>query len=135
MVLRNKFTECNKDSKRIHSLVTNLTCKQQPQQWPPHKSDLAEEFATFFLEKIDKIHQALNNKPQYKPTHHAIPKLCRFAPLTEKQVHRVISLLKTKSCELDPVPTTIFKKLLPAILPLITKIVNLSLTEGIFVRQ
>ena len=64
MVLREKFTECKKDSKKIHSLVTNITCKQQPQQWPPHKSDedLAVEFGTFLLEKIDKNCKALNNK-------------------------------------------------------------------------
>ena len=36
---------------------------------------------------------------------------------------------------MDPIPTTTFKKLLPAILPLITKIVNLSLSEGQFIRS
>ena len=43
--------------------------------------------------------------------------------------------LKTKTCELDPVPTTIFKMLIPKILPLITKIVNLSLCQGQFIQD
>ena len=136
-VLKNKFAECNKDSKKIHALVTNLTCKQQPQQWPPHKSeaDLAEEFAAFFLDKINKIHEALRDKPVYIPTPSDAPKPRKFASLTEAKVYKVIMSLKSKSYKLDPIPTTVFKQLLPATLPLITKIVNLSLTEGQFIRS
>ena len=118
-------------------LVNNLTTKQQPQQWPPHKSeeDLAEDFAQFFLDKITKIREALRDELVYMPTPNDPPKLKRFTPLKEEDVRKVVMSLKTKSCELDPIPTTIFKKLLPAILPLITKIVNLSLSKGQFIRQ
>ena len=97
--------------------------------------DLAEDFAQFFLDKITKIREALKDKPVYMPTPNDAPKLQRFSPLKEEDVHKVVMSLKTKSCELDPIPTTTFKKLLPAILPLITKIVNLSLSEGQFVRS
>ena len=137
MTLRYKFAECSKDSKKIHKLVNNLTTKQQPQQWLPHKSedDLAEDFAQFFLDKITKIREALRDKPVYVPTSNNPPKLQRFAPLKEEDVGKVGISLRTKSCELDPIPTTTFKKLLPAILPLITKIVNLSLSEGQFIRS
>ena len=136
-VLKDKFAECSKDSRKIHTLVNNLTIKQQPQQWPPHKSkvDLAEDFAQFFLDKINKIREALRDKPVYTPTPNDVPKLQRFAPLKEEDVHKVVISLKTKSCELDPIPTTTFKKLLPGILPLITKIVNISLSEGLFIRS
>ena len=136
-MLRHKFAECSKDSKKIHKLVNNLTTKQQPQQWPPHKSeeDLAEDFAQFFLDKITKIREALRDKPGYVPTSNDPPKLQRFAPLKEEDICKVVMSLRTKSCELDPIPTTTFKKLLPAILPLITKIVNLSLSEGQFIRS
>ena len=134
--LRDKFAECSKDPKKIQVLVNNLTTKQQPQQWPPHKSeeDLAEDFAQFFLDKITKIREVLKDKPVYMPTPNDAPKLQRFTLLKEEDVHKVVMSLKTKSCELDPIPTTTFKKLLPAILPLITKIVNLSLSEGQFIR-
>ena len=37
-----------------------------------------------------------------------------------------------KSCELDPIPTWLLKKCLSVLLPLITKIVNMSLTTGTF---
>ena len=71
----------------------------------------------------------------YVPTSNDPPKLQGFAPLKEEDVRKVVMSLKTKFCELDPIPTTTFKKLLPAILPLITKIVNLSLSEGQFIRS
>ena len=71
----------------------------------------------------------------YTPTPNDVSKLQRFTPLKEEDVHKVVISLKTKSCELDPIPTTTFKKLLPAILPLITKIVNISLSEGLLIRS
>ena len=70
----------------------------------------------------------------YTPTSMNPPKLQEFRPMEDKDVHKVIMSLKTKTCELDPVPTTIFKMLLPEILPLITKIVNLSLCQGQFIQ-
>ena len=117
--------------------MKNLTAKQQPVQWPEHTSDenLVEDFANFFLEKITKIRESLKDKPIYTPTSTDTPKLQEFKALEEKDVHRVIMSLRTKTCELDPVPTTIFKMLLPKILPLITKIVNLSLCQGQFIRD
>ena len=53
----------------------------------------------------------------------------------ESQVSRVISLLKSNSCELDTILTTILKKMLPKVISLITKIVNISLGEGCFCRD
>ena len=55
--------------------------------------------------------------------------------MTEKQVSVVIASLKSKSCELDAIPTTILKKMLLDVIPLITKIVNISLTDGCFCRD
>ena len=60
------------------------------------------------------------------------PKLCQFAPMTEPEVKDIIMTMKSKSCEIDPIPTHIFKHLLPSIFPTITKIVILSPGEGKF---
>ena len=55
--------------------------------------------------------------------------------MTENKVSVVIASLKSKSCELDTIPTTILKKMLLDVIPLITKIVNISLTDGCFCRD
>ena len=60
------------------------------------------------------------------------PKLVKFAPMTQKQVLSIMNQLKSKSCELDTMPTHIFKQIAPSIAGLITKIVNVSLEGGEF---
>ena len=47
----------------------------------------------------------------------------------------VITCLKSKSCELDAIPTSILKLMQPKVTPLITKIVNQSLGDGCFCRE
>ena len=43
--------------------------------------------------------------------------------------------MKSKSCEIDPIPTHIFNQLLPSVLHTVTKIVHLSLSEGEFCNK
>ena len=133
-VLQSKFQDCGKDSREIHALMTNLTTKQCERKLPPAKSDqdLAEEFATFFQNKIQKIRDKLSDKPNFTTDRNNSPSFRRFAPMTEQQVIKTICSLKSKSCELDSIPTTIFKRLLNKLAPLITKILNVSLTQGEF---
>ena len=52
--------------------------------------------------------------------------------MTEKEVLLIIKRMKTKSCELDDMPTDILKQMLPKVIGLITKIVNMSLEQGEF---
>ena len=133
-VLQSKFQDCGKDSRKIHALMTNLTSKQCEMKLPQAKSnqDLPEEFATFFQNKIQKIRDKLSDKPHFTTGRNDSPSLRCFASMTEQQVINTIRSLKSKSCELDPIPTTIFLKLLDKLALLITKIVNVSLTQGEF---
>ena len=55
--------------------------------------------------------------------------------MTENEVQQVITSLKSKSCELEAIPTTIFKDIMPKAIPLITKIVHVSLGEGLFIHN
>ena len=48
------------------------------------------------------------------------------------EVAKIISESSKTSCPLDPMPTKLLINLLPELLPVITHIVNLSLTTGIF---
>ena len=61
----------------------------------------------------------------YNSASNGTPKLCHFAPMTESEVKAIKMTMKSKSCVIDPIPTFIFKQLLPSILPTVTKIVNL----------
>ena len=51
-------------------------------------------------------------------------------PVSEGEVQKAIKISPDKSCELDPIPTWLLKSCLPELLPLVTKIINMSLETG-----
>ena len=58
------------------------------------------------------------------------PELCLFKPVTEEKIHELIVESPTRTCMLDPIPTSLTKECLSDLLPLITRIVNSSLCSG-----
>ena len=52
-----KINESRNDTKQLFHLINNITMSKTPNPMPEGKMDaqLAEEFASFFLEKIEKI--------------------------------------------------------------------------------
>ena len=50
----------------------------------------------------------------------------------EGDVSKLIMKLQMKSCESDLIPTHFLKDSLDSFLPVLTKLVNLSLTEGVY---
>ena len=134
--IQQKIQDCKKDTKKVHRLVTHLTGTKPRNPLPDDDSnndeDLANSFADFFQSKIKNIHEMFVGIEAYNPETNSISKLCQFTPMTKSEVKTVIMSMKSKSCEIDPIPTHIFKQLLPLVIPIITKIVNLSLSKGEF---
>ena len=58
-----------------------------------------------------------------------------FLQLTEEEVRKLIMSSKSTTCELDPIPTSLLKEHISILLPLITKMVNLSLQTGVFPNE
>ena len=59
-------------------------------------------------------------------------RLCKFMPVSHSAILDVIRKSATKSCVLDPMPTSVLKQCLDSTLPCILKIVNSSMINGIF---
>jgi exonuclease III len=129
--------KCGKDSKALYQLVNNITGVKKVNPLPDSQSDkhLAEEFADFFLGKIIKIRQDLCEKSLYTPSNEISNIMKTFKPVSEDYVRKVIMSMSTKSCELDSLPTNILKKVMDKYLPMITRIINISLEQGIFVSK
>ncbi|KAH3811837.1 hypothetical protein DPMN_140252 [Dreissena polymorpha] len=74
---------------------------------PEGKSDtaIAENFADHFLDKINKIRDALASFEKFTPDHKEVPYFGMFEDLTQDEVKKIINHLQTKSCELDALPT------------------------------
>ena len=61
--------------------------------------------------------------------------LLTFEPVTDEFVLKIINSASAKSCELDPIPTTLLYENFDILLPTITNIINTSLTTGIVRRD
>ena len=55
-----------------------------------------------------------------------------FQPVTTIEIHKLILSTPNKSCDLDPIPTTLVKQCCAELLPNITNIINGSLVSGVF---
>ncbi|XP_068713048.1 uncharacterized protein [Montipora foliosa] len=94
---------------------------------------LANDFGNFFAQKIENINASLaNSSTSSVPSLPATDITCLkerftgFKTLSQEQVRLLISKAAGKSCQLDPIPTPIVLKLLDVLLPVITKLINLS---------
>ena len=107
---------------KVSPLPTNIPAAQ-----------LAHSFCGFFTEKIKQIRQNLDNTPSpHVPTvvpDKAIP-LVQFSPVLEKEVHNILKKTAHKTCELDPLPTSLLYENIDLLLPALTNIINRSLLSG-----
>ena len=59
-------------------------------------------------------------------------KLTQFSSLCENDVQKLVMKLNKKTCSLDPVPTNLVVGSIDIFLPVLSKIVNMSLANGCF---
>ena len=123
------------DPKKLWHTLHHVHDKGQETTIPPHQSEksLANKFASFFIQKIKSICDMFTSSsttvipPMFTP-----PNLSHFNEVLENKVLKIIKNSPTKSCLLDPVPTFLLKYCVEILLLSITKLVNLSLAEGVF---
>ena len=97
------------------------------------ETNMASQFNTFFTEKIAKLRNQLGSCcDDYSFQEFSGSDLEFFRPVSDSDIKKIILSSKPTSCQLDPIPTTFFIRILDIILPAITKIVNLSLSSGVF---
>ena len=136
-MITKKVLDCGRDSKQLFSIVNAITNNKQINPLPDNKShgEMASDFADFFIRKIQTIRDELSNANVFKPQVNNIRQLNKFTSLKIEEVQKEIMSMKSKSCELDAIPTNLLKELLPSCIGTITHIVNTSLTKGIFANN
>ena len=128
--------ECDKDSKKLYKLALSLMSAMKDNPLPEcnTKEDLANQFAEFFITKIQNIRDKLDSLQVYGHKDSSPPKLSKFEPLME-EVKQIIKAMPSKCCDSDVIPTSLLKEALELLLPTLTKLVNLSLEEGVFAEE
>ena len=132
--LTERVDDCRHDTNGLYALVANLTGTKSENPLPSNQSDedMANMFADYFMEKIEKIRSSWDNHPKYEPSNDNITPLLSLTLATEDEVISTINALKTKTCEKDPISTDLFKEIVPLITEIVTKLINKCLTEGAF---
>ena len=138
-----KVTFCNTsisdktgDPKALYALVRRLTNKPTVITYPESTNNeaLAEQFSTFFEDKIKKINNSLDSAtsvelPPIQPrSNHSV--YSDFPTMSVDKVKKYIAKSPSKSCTLDPIPTHLLKQCMDDVAPTITEIVNKSLSTG-----
>ena len=101
----------------------------------PDASSLANTFLDFFKDKIDRIRTkflATHSPDPFLFPPAPPPKMINFIPATLAEIYKLISASESKQCPLDSIPTFLLKLCFNELGPIITNLVNLSLSEGIF---
>ena len=114
----------------MNCIIGSLSC------YPPSADNtaLANSFADFFINKIDKIHSKIILRNIIVGPIRPLPSTCpvdfnNFREVSHEEEVKVFACKpSSKSCVLDPLPAIVLKGCFSVLLPSITKFVNLSLS-------
>ena len=134
-----KVEASNSDQKTIFDSTKKLLVNQQAATLPTHKTnfELANRFSKFFNDKIDTLRTSFriygNSDVDMEPL--ASVKLNNLISAISDEIRDVFTSCPNKSCQLGPIPTWLVKQCVDQLLPLLTIIINGSLTKGEFLND
>ena len=87
----------------------------------------------FFMNKIQKINDALKDYNMHSPEHKRVKQeLTEFKPIDSMGLRKITLGSKPTTCQTDLIPSAFIKENLYMLLPVLLKIVNHSITMGSF---
>ena len=109
--------------------------KENPLPTAGSNKELANKFADFFINKIDKIQAEFNDNSIYTPPKSQCVSFKRFRPASIEELLLTIKSMKPTTCQMDLYNTKFLLKFTDTILDTLSKIVNLSITQGISIPE
>jgi len=132
----NLIHDAGSDNYMLFRSIDRLLHRHPEKHFPCSSStDLANNFAVFFKDKIATLRSQLNtDKPSDVFNAFDTPSLnCSldaFSSVTINELSEIAGRIASKSCCIDPLPAKLLVKQLDTVLPVICKMVNLSLETG-----
>ena len=98
---------------------------------PPHtcSQSLALLFSKFFHSKINNICSGFTPDVTTPLPDETSMILCSFKQTTAEEIQRILQSIPPKSCDLDPIPTSLLKDCMSTFATIIAEIVNLSFPQ------
>ena len=117
--------------RQLFKIIQSLTTKPTDNLLPTDTDDghLAQAFSLSFSSKVADIVQGFDD---CNPSPVEIISRAKFESFSLLDSSDVAKLRKIKCSPLDYLPTPVFARLWPYLTPLVTNIINLSLSSGIF---
>ena len=139
---KNTLHGSRQNSKKLFKICNSLLGCNTSLPPPPAFSDneLADHFNTFYMSKISKTRLGLEDLRTGPPDKFDVndqipPCMDHFEPLSQEEVENIINTPPSKSCDIDPIPTTLLKEVLPLVITIFTEIINKLLISGIFLES
>jgi len=121
----------------LYQIVNKELDRKQSSKLPDFTEDLPElasTFNKFFVDKIDKIRNSMNEDNNTmltdSPTHTHNNFLSNFEPATLEEIKDIINECGIKCSPADLLPQVLYKENINTLLPVIVKLVNISLSTG-----
>ena len=126
-----EISECGNDARKMFRITDSLMKGKQERALPTHEDpkSLANDFVEYFCSKIKMITDKFPGSDG-GVAHQDVPQLTSFQPVSQDELRKIILSGNSKSCFLDPIPTTLLKECLDCLLPRLEKIVNASLSTS-----
>ena len=130
--------------KDIFTITNKLLGRNDPLPLPPSDDParLAQEFSNFFHDKIDNIKLQLKPTPDCPINNRYIEDrfltqhcIHEFHEVREEEVPELLTKSPAKSCGLDLFPSKLLVRHHQEVVPILTQIVNASLTQGEFISE
>ena len=125
---------CKELFKLTGNLMGRVTQSPLPSNYPTHQ--IAQVFSDFFSGKTKAIREALDARAP-SPSQILFPDLTfsatplmSFDTVSDHEVHKIMFSMSPKTCQLDPIPTSLLLDCADVLVPLITEQVNCILTTG-----
>ena len=130
LVITNK-----KDQGKLYKVLNSLMNKKKDNPLPPSKSmsGLANIFGQYFNDKIAKIRESFTDEGDAFG-YDCYDESVSFSSFKELKSHEVIALIRSSSSKtslLDPIPTSLLKQCATELSPILSKIINSSLTTSV----
>ena len=134
-----KIQENSGNTGTLFKTVEKLLNSNPAQRYPSGSDNLSESFVDFFTNKIVRIRydlDTISRIPNDSPVTPCSTKtesclacqfLSEFRLVDEEVISGYVNNLCTKSCALDPIPSSVFQRCQHRLVPLTTGIINLSL--------
>ena len=139
-----KLLENRTNFKEIFTITNKLLGRNDPSPLPPSEDParLAQEFSYYFQDKINSIMLELKLALDCPISNKYIEDgfltqycMLEFHEVREEEVLKLLTTSPAKSCELDPFPSKLLVRHHLEVAPIITQIVNASLTHGEFTSE